>query len=650
MNSIVAKVTLILAITIAVVVLITSWYSASVQRKASIHNSQSEITFAVEKYVASIKENMEKAMVASRTMASMLESYKKDENVQLDRSGVDIILQEMLLDNPIFFGVYTIWEPNAFDNRDSIFVNTIGTDASGRYIPYWSKDEDNKVYVEANEYDTEKANFYLIPKRTRKEHVDEPMSYNLASQERTVILTGLVAPILLNDRFLGIAGVDLDVTYFQDLALELDSSLSYEGLEVSIFSHKGIVVGSTMLADSLIGLSLDSLEAHFVLLASDQTETSQDTQNKFGLDIKKLLAEGQKDITYLNGNLNVFVPVNFENSNLPWGIYVHVPERTIISSANSAMYVQIIIGFVLLILAIGISYLIFKRSFSPLVELSQKLVNISKGDLSTHISITTKDEIGTAGNAMNEMVTRLHGVVDKIAKASDAMVTATQEMDISSQRMSEASMEQASSAEEISASMEEMVSNIEQNSSNAKSTMKLSDASSDGILSSNESVMETISMMEQITNKNSIIGEIARQTNLLALNAAVEAARAGEQGKGFAVVASEIRRLAERSQDAAAEIDEVSIKGVEVAGISGGKLDEIVPHIQSVAKLLNEIVTASTEQKTGADQVNNAIQELNTVVQQNASISEQMAANTQEINTQAAELKSTVSYFKLNHD
>jgi methyl-accepting chemotaxis protein len=163
---------------------------------------------------------------------------------------------------------------------------------------------------------------------------------------------------------------------------------------------------------------------------------------------------------------------------------------------------------------------------------------------------------------------------------------------------------------------------------------------------SGDAVIRTVSAMKQVAEKIGLIEEIARKTDLLALNAAVEAARAGEHGKGFAVVASEVRKLAERSQTAAAEISRLTVDGVQVAEGAGQMLTKLVPDIQKTAELLREIAAASAEQSTGASQVNKAIQQLDQVIQQNSSASQEMASTAEELSAQAEVLQSTIGFFK----
>ncbi|MDP3410131.1 methyl-accepting chemotaxis protein, partial [Bosea sp. (in: a-proteobacteria)] len=206
--------------------------------------------------------------------------------------------------------------------------------------------------------------------------------------------------------------------------------------------------------------------------------------------------------------------------------------------------------------------------------------------------------------------------------------------------------EQASSTEEASSSMEEMAANVKQNAENAATTEKMAGQSAKDAEASGIAVGKAVDAMQTIAQKINIVQEIARQTDLLALNAAVEAARAGEHGKGFAVVASEVRKLAERSQAAAAEIGTLSVDTVKVAQEAGAMLAKLVPDIKKTAELVEEITAACREQDVGSSQINQAIQQLDKVTQQNAAASEEVSATSEELAAQAEQLQSTIAFFK----
>ena len=271
---------------------------------------------------------------------------------------------------------------------------------------------------------------------------------------------------------------------------------------------------------------------------------------------------------------------------------------------------------------------------------------IANGDLmASPKALSDKD---TLGIALQSMVERLRGVVADAIAASVNVSSGSQELSASSETLSQGATEQASSAEEASASMEEMAANIKQNADNAAQTEKIARQSAKDAEASGEAVGRAVGAMRTIAEKISIVQEIARQTDLLALNAAVEAARAGEHGKGFAVVASEVRKLAERSQAAAAEISALSGQTVSVATEAGEMLNRLVPDIRKTAELVSEISAACREQDIGAAQINEAIQQLDKVTQQNSSASEEMSATSEELAAQAEELQTSIAFFKVD--
>ncbi|RWX76525.1 HAMP domain-containing protein [Neorhizobium lilium] len=271
---------------------------------------------------------------------------------------------------------------------------------------------------------------------------------------------------------------------------------------------------------------------------------------------------------------------------------------------------------------------------------------IANGDLT--VSPKPLSEKDTLGMALESMVERLRGVVGDALAAASNVSSGSQQLSAGSESLSQGATEQASSAEEASASMEQMAANIKQNADNAAQTEKIARQSSKDAEASGQAVARAVSAMRTIAEKISIVQEIARQTDLLALNAAVEAARAGEHGKGFAVVASEVRKLAERSQAAAAEISSLSGETVQVATEAGEMLNKLVPDIHKTAELVSEISAACREQDIGASQINEAIQQLDKVTQQNAGASEEMSSTSEELAAQAEELQASISFFRVD--
>ncbi|WP_038936357.1 methyl-accepting chemotaxis protein [Bradyrhizobium japonicum] len=311
----------------------------------------------------------------------------------------------------------------------------------------------------------------------------------------------------------------------------------------------------------------------------------------------------------------------------------------------------LLISAVLASLAIGLTAAIWislsiARGLSRAVGLAGA---VASGDLSQTINVSSNDEIGDLVKSLNMMVEKLRQVVEEALTAANNVSAGSQELSASAEQLSQGATEQASSAEEASSSMEEMASNVKQNADNANQTEKIAAQSAKDAEASGVAVGRAVNAMQTIAEKITIVQEIARQTDLLALNAAVEAARAGEHGKGFAVVASEVRKLAERSQAAAADIGTLSTETVKVAREAGDMLSKLMPDIKKTAELVQEITAACREQDVGSAQINQAIQQLDKVGQQNASASEQVSSTSEELASQAEQLQSTISFFRIEH-
>ncbi len=308
---------------------------------------------------------------------------------------------------------------------------------------------------------------------------------------------------------------------------------------------------------------------------------------------------------------------------------------------------MIVGGITLLLVLVFLPFSIFLyRSITlPLRNAVNVTNSIAGGDLRAYVQDDGKDEVAQLIRSINTMQIKLQQIVSSVKTIAEKLSTGSREISATSQQVSSGSTQQAAATEETSASMEEMASTVQHTSDNAVQTEKIALAAQETAKRGSNAVHETISAMENIQGRTELIEAIARQTNMLALNAAIEAARAGEAGKGFAVVAAEVRKLAERSQEAAAVITKISSESMTVSREAGRVFDEMLPGIERTADLVQEISAASREQSTGIDQVTNALAQLDQTVQHNAAISEELSAMARDFADGAAELESIMQFF-----
>ncbi|WP_243362192.1 HAMP domain-containing methyl-accepting chemotaxis protein [Fundidesulfovibrio terrae] len=320
-------------------------------------------------------------------------------------------------------------------------------------------------------------------------------------------------------------------------------------------------------------------------------------------------------------------------------------QKKMVSDASAVNAVNMAVAVAAAVFGAVVAVLLTRSITGPVTKGVDFARNMSGGDFTTLLNIHQRDEIGVLAQSLNAMVSRLREVVAEVQSACENVAAGSEELSSTAQTLSQGASEQAASVEEVSSTVEQISAAIKRSADNSAQTEAIAAKAAEEAELGGRTVAQTVAAMKQIAEKINIIEEIARQTNLLALNAAIEAARAGQHGKGFAVVAAEVRKLAERSGNAAAEIATLSIESVAVAEQAGEMLGAMVPDIRRTSVLVQEIASSAREQNTGAQQISQAINQLNHVVQSSAAAAEEIASTAEELASQAEHLQHAISFF-----
>jgi len=321
-------------------------------------------------------------------------------------------------------------------------------------------------------------------------------------------------------------------------------------------------------------------------------------------------------------------------------------QEMVIRFRNLRKYV-LVVTILVVVLSLILSLAMANRLKVSLKYIGNIIGRLAKGDLLMNIEVKGNDEFSVLLNDLSLMIIETRNTLKAITRINNLIIEVSGFVNIRSQNLSKGAEVQSSASKELLGSMELIVQGIKTNTVNSQQTEVISNDAADKAEGVGEVSKESLVAINEITDKVKIINEIAFQTNILALNASVEAARAGEYGKGFTVVASEVRKLAENSNLAAAEIDELSSGSKNVISRATEMVGQLLPGIQHTSKLVQEITAASLEQKEGVEQINSNIHKLESIAEDNLVASQELENNSNKLLLQVEELKEAMQFFKI---
>lgn len=653
-RSIQITITLWAAACILAAVGIVTAYSSVSNRNNTLSTARDTLAAEVTMLSYQVDAEMEIPLDAGRTIAQMLTARVGDSASMLDRSSVTNMLKEVLSQNPTFFGTSTEWEDNAFDGMDADFAGQANTAPDGHFSPYWYRDgatismtflprlaDDDPAYI-----------YYTQPKNSLEEIVTDPYLYPVNGVD--VLMTSFMTPITLNGKFYGVAGVDKTLDSLQTVA---DNITEFnEQAVIQIYTYDGTVAAYTGKPE-MIGKHISDVHADF----------EQDLENiQAGANIN------EED----EGNFLVSAPIFMGNYSKPWSVFLMVPMDQYLAEANKTMWISILIGVVVLLVALLVLYFVSGAIASPIKVLTRGALLLAQGDADVTgidpnkiIKINNRaDELGAIGRALSELMNYFKEMANHSESIANGDLTITvqpkgdtdtlgntfvrmianlrksiSQVDESSDQVTSASRQLASSADHAGQATSQIATTIQQV---ARGTAQQS-----------ESVNKTASSVDQMTRA---IDGVARGAQEQASAAAKASSITGQLSSAIEQVAGNAQAVVQQStaaSDAAKKGTQkvmdtltgmqnikqrvgVSAEKVQEMGARSDQIGDIVIAIEDIASQTNLLALNAAIEAARAGEAGKGFA---VVADEVRKLAERASAATKEIGGLIKSIQKTVS-------
>lgn len=591
-------------------------------RNESIREAKEMVSKAIEETSKSVEDQLNNDLMVTQTLANGFQNfldYPVNKRIELQKDIVESVLSK----SPKFTSLWVHWDlADFFPGTNTVGRIRFNVFRAGDSIKF-KEDTASLSHLSSN-------SLWNIRSGNRTS-VLEPYFYSYGhGYDKKIMMTSLVSPIVYKGKFVGTVGCDI---VLDELQKRIQNLRLFKNSYAFLLSNEAIYVShpdTSILGQKFVEVNPDEDKQYNI------TEKIKSGQS-FSFSAKHT-ETGKELMVY-------FVPIEVKNSQTPWSLGVIVQIEDILKTSNGVIWWMIVVGILgLLLMALLIATFATRiaKRISKGVGFAQ---NISQGNLSVKMEDDSGDEIGALARTLTSMAQRLHELISEIKEATGHIAKAGNGLNDSSEHLSNGSATMVAATEEVGEAISAVAGTIEESNRSAQKAREISLKAVQSIDKGSVTSEKATQAMMQVAEKIQIVNEIAFQTNLLALNAAVEAARAGEHGKGFAVVATEVRRLAERSKEAASQIIEISQSSLVTISEVKEAMQVLVPEITKTAELIAEIAQKNNQQMEEVQRIRENMKRLDNISQQNSQSAEEVAGSSERLKELSSNLQNSMDIF-----